>query len=119
MGGSRGPFYEKRLLEGLAWHCKAGPESVPNGDGRPKKRWGLHCELPHGCRLPADELQARRHEWYAGLARSAPQRAAFAELAAAGGAVPFADPRRPEAFRAESRESRGRLRPVPQGKVQQ
>ena len=55
MGGSREPFYEKRLLEALAWRCKTGPESVPNGGGRPSKRWCLHCELSHGCRLPAGE----------------------------------------------------------------
>ena len=58
MGGSREPFYEKRLLEGLAWHCKSGPETVPHGGGRPKKRWRFHCELPHGCHLSADERAA-------------------------------------------------------------
>ena len=58
LGGSREPFYEKRLLEGLAWHCKAGPESVPNEGRRRRKRWCFHCELPQGCRLPAEERAA-------------------------------------------------------------
>ena len=53
--------------------------------------------------LPEAELARLRLEWYLGLARSEQQCARFASLAAAGGAAPYVDPRRPEAFRDERR----------------
>ena len=53
--------------------------------------------------LPDGELARTRRKWYDGLARTPQQRVLFARLADAGGAEPFADPRRPEAFRDERR----------------
>ena len=58
VAGSREPFYEKRLLEGLAWHCETGPEVVPGAGRRPQKRWRFHCELPAGCVLPVEDRAA-------------------------------------------------------------
>ena len=53
--------------------------------------------------LPEAELAKLRLEWYLGLARSEQQCERFASLAASGGAAPYVDPRRPEAFRDEKR----------------
>merc|ERR1711969_382816 len=58
VGGNREPFYEKRLLEGLAWHCQGGPEPAPGEGRRPRKRWRFHCKLPDGCVLPDEERVA-------------------------------------------------------------
>ena len=60
VAGSREPFYEKRLLEGLPWHCKCGAETVPAGAGRqrPQKRWRFHCALPPGTGLSDAQQEA-------------------------------------------------------------
>ncbi len=58
IGGNREPYYEKRLLEGLAWHCKTGPEVVSGAGRRARKRWRFHCALPPGCVLPDAEQAA-------------------------------------------------------------
>ena len=53
--------------------------------------------------LPKEELDALRVAWYGQLARSADQLTTFMQLAAAGGALPFKDTRRPEVHRDEQR----------------
>ena len=60
------------------------------------------CAADRG-RLPAAELDETRRRWYRALARNEEQRRAFDALADAGGAAPFVDTRRPQAFRDESR----------------
>ena len=38
-GAQREEFYEKRLLEGLAWHCAEAPTPVPGPAGRAALKW--------------------------------------------------------------------------------
>ena len=60
LGTARESFYEKRLLEGLPWHCRSGPETLPAEPGgrRPRKRWRFHCTPPPEAGLSDEQKEA-------------------------------------------------------------